>query len=369
MKGKIIVLSGLTACFLLIAAPGVLCARQDRSGGEDKPVEQVRKNIQVLKGLPASQLNPVMDDMATSLGVRCGHCHSGEGREMQFERDDKPAKRTARKMIQMVMNLNSNSFGGRSAITCYTCHRGSTEPASMMPLPQPPVREEREKPEETSALPDPDHVVAMLENALGGADALKKITSRVTKGVTVGPGGPESPFELLQARPEKMVSRVTAREGMEFVRGFDGTTAWMSSPRGIRVLPPAAANEFKKEAALFPVDRLKQLSATLHVTDKDTVNGSAAYVLASPAGDHITERYYIDTATGLLLRREIVTETMIGDIPEQEDYADYRAVDGVKVPFEIRTAAADPRDNSVRRVSSVEQNVSIDDKKFEQPKN
>src|SRR5213594_4367860 len=41
----------------------------------EKTVEQTRKNIQVLKGLPESQLFLVMNFVATSLGVQCNFCH------------------------------------------------------------------------------------------------------------------------------------------------------------------------------------------------------------------------------------------------------------------------------------------------------
>lgn len=367
MMARFSVLTTFTIVALLAAAPCYSFQKSEGSPPGEKTVEQVRKNIQVLKGLPASRLNLVMDDIATSLGVRCGFCHSGEGRELQFEKDDKAEKRTARKMIQMVMNLNENSFGGREVITCFTCHHGSTEPASMMPLPQPPVRPAPEQSETEPNLPDPGRVVSMLETALGGSDALNKITSRLTKGVAIDAEGNESPYELLQAAPDKMLSSVTMREGMTFAHGFNGSAGWMSSPRGTRELPSSAADELRRDASLSPLTRLKQLSATLHVVDKDTVDGSTAYILASPAGDHLTERYYIDTASGLLLRREVVTETMIGNIPEQEDYSDYRSVDGVKIPFAIRLSAVDPRDNSLHRISSVEQNVTLDPKKFDPP--
>src|ERR1700752_2858726 len=63
-------------------------------GGGDKPAEQVYKNIQVFKGLPASQLLGAMNFMAGSLGVGCNHCHIVN----QFAKDDKPTKQTARKM-------------------------------------------------------------------------------------------------------------------------------------------------------------------------------------------------------------------------------------------------------------------------------
>src|ERR1044072_7811039 len=93
---------------------------------EDKPVEQVQKNIQVLKGLPSSQLLPVMHFMRTSLGVRCDYCHVAENGK--YWMDDKPAKQTARRMLRMVFEINKETFGGQPVVTCNTCHRGSTKP-------------------------------------------------------------------------------------------------------------------------------------------------------------------------------------------------------------------------------------------------
>ena len=45
----------------------------------EKTVEQTQKNIQVLNGLPASQLVPVMNYMGSSLGVKCTFCHVKNG--------------------------------------------------------------------------------------------------------------------------------------------------------------------------------------------------------------------------------------------------------------------------------------------------
>src|SRR6185295_10625307 len=96
---------------------------------EDKPVEQVQKNIQVLTGMPSSQLLPVMHFMRTSLGVRCDYCHVAENGK--YWMDDKPAKQTARRMLRMVFEINKANFGGQSVVTCNTCHRGSTRPVGV----------------------------------------------------------------------------------------------------------------------------------------------------------------------------------------------------------------------------------------------
>ena len=335
---------------------------------QEKTVEQVKKNIQVLKGLPASQLNLVMDYFASSLGVRCNHCHVVDSTGWYMEKDDKSEKRTARKMIQMVMDLNSTKFGGREAVTCYTCHRGAVEPSKLIPLPQPPAKPEQEESESATSYPDVEQVLSKCENALGGRDVLEKIHSRLLKGVAVDMQGKESPIEIAQQSPDKYVVTVTGRGGMMMARGFDGTHAWVSSPRGVRELPPDESENMKRESAMFPLWQMRSLAGTLHVTGVDTVNGSAAFILAAPVSEHGTLRYYIDTTSGLLLRRAIITSTMIGNIPEQVDYSDYRDVDGVKIPYTVRIAAVDPRDCSTHHFSTIEQNVTFDENKFTLPK-
>ena len=90
-----------------------------QSSQQEKTAEQVRKNIQVLKGLPDSQLFPVMNFIGDSLGVHCDYCHVSQGtdpatgREIWlYERDDKATKARAREMMRMVLEINKTTFGG-----------------------------------------------------------------------------------------------------------------------------------------------------------------------------------------------------------------------------------------------------------------
>src|SRR4029078_9736000 len=104
-----------------------------------------RPKPQVLQALPESQLFPWMTLLADSLGVRCYYCHVQATPDFTrtpsnlggwvWDSDDKPQKRTARQMMQMVVDLNAGHFKGESRITCYTCHRGSPRPARTLPLP------------------------------------------------------------------------------------------------------------------------------------------------------------------------------------------------------------------------------------------
>jgi hypothetical protein len=93
-----------------------------------KPAEEVYKNIQIMKGVPAPRLRTVMMNLTKWLGVECAHCHVMG----QFEKDDKPAKQTARNMFLMVRSIGQN-FPGSNPVTCWTCHRGAAKPQSLPP--------------------------------------------------------------------------------------------------------------------------------------------------------------------------------------------------------------------------------------------
>lgn len=111
--------------------------RKAIAGQEDKPAEEVFKNIQMLKGMPAGRLLRVMElGYARSLGVNCTHCHVPG----QWEKEDKPTKQIARDMAAMAANINNeqlkkikNLKSAEPVINCTTCHRGQTKPALNLP--------------------------------------------------------------------------------------------------------------------------------------------------------------------------------------------------------------------------------------------
>ncbi|MEW6129885.1 MAG: c-type cytochrome [Acidobacteriota bacterium] len=91
------------------------------SGQDDKKAEEVYKNIQILKGIPASRVMGAMGFFARSLGVKCDHCHV----QGQNEKDEKPAKLAARKMYALVRFAQEK--GAKNA-SCFMCHAGQVKP-------------------------------------------------------------------------------------------------------------------------------------------------------------------------------------------------------------------------------------------------
>src|SRR5207248_4145202 len=115
----------------------------EQPGPQEKTVEQTRKNIKVLTGMPDSQLIPVMNFFATSMGRRCNFCHVNNQGQWDYASDAKPEKNTAREMIKMVLDINKTTARlNLDAASCYTCHRGRNTPQSLpslpLPLPSPP---------------------------------------------------------------------------------------------------------------------------------------------------------------------------------------------------------------------------------------
>ena len=127
---------GTTVACLLAAA-----IANGQAGGQARPqapseerelrAEDVYKNIQVMKGLPADLMVPSMQFMEIALGVHCVYCHDADAAKRDL--DTKPTKNVARAMIRMVNDINKNTFNGKDVVTCYTCHRGSTNPVVVLP--------------------------------------------------------------------------------------------------------------------------------------------------------------------------------------------------------------------------------------------
>src|SRR5262245_27029652 len=180
----------LSASVAMLFVAALLLAGVSRLGGQNaaatpatdvaKTAEQVFKNIQVMKGTPADQLQPAMQFISNSLGVECEYCHVRD----QFDKDDKKAKQTARSMIQMQMAINRDHFKGEREVTCNSCHHGAERPAAIPIIAdEEPKRPEAPRPEAGQpALPTADQVIDKYVQAVGGAEALQKISSRVEKG-------------------------------------------------------------------------------------------------------------------------------------------------------------------------------------------
>ena len=335
--------------FVLTLSAGISQAQQT--------AEQRFKNIRIFKNLPATQLDPTMAFISGSLGVRCSYCHVPN----QFDKDDKPTKLAARRMIQMVFDINKGSFNGEGAVSCYTCHRGKPAPVSV-----PAVGQNLWEPGPTSAtsetLPTVKQILDRYVQATGGAEALTKITTRIARGSRIGADGVLVPEEVWQKAPDKLLT-VTSYPQVVFSNGFNGTVAWGHSSReGATPLPDQLLAQIKRDAVFYKELKTEQLYSSLTLLGKTSVRDADTYVVQAKPVDGPVEKLFFDVKTGLLVRRYTESDTALGKLPLQTDYEDFRDVDGVKQPFLIHWSF--PGRVWGRKIEEIKQNAPLDDAKF-----
>jgi len=196
--------------------------------------------------------------------------------------------------------------------------------------------------------------------------AIDKMKTRVMKGTYAGFNGTAIPFEADLTAPDKFYVNVTTPQGT-IERGFDGKMAWQKSPRGVDELGEPVLGDMKSIFLFFRNINLKEQFTRLRAGRKDKIGDRDVVVLNGAITDNRHEQLFFDAETGLLLRRISLTTTMIGVIPEQIDFEDYRDVDGVKLPFTIKVSSVEPGLVSTRQFTEIKLNVPVDDSKFKMP--
>lgn len=324
----------------------------------EKTAEQAFKNIQALKGAPAEQLIPAMQFISASLGVECEFCHV----EGKFDADDKPAKQTARRMIAMTIAINKDNFNSRREVTCNTCHRGSPNPAGTPAIEGPEPKQPKSA--ENATYPSADEILEKYVAALGGRDAIHKISTRVAKG-SIEAGGHNSEIELFMKAPDKRMSIMRTPRG-ESITAFDGKEGWLGNTgRPPRVMNPTESDAAHLDAEFYFATRIKEIFSRLRVSHPEKVEDHPAWVVTGIREGRPPVRLYFDQASGLLVRLVRYSDNPLGRMPTQIDYADYRETDGVKIPF--RWTLARPNGRFTIQLESVQQNTAVDDAKFTKP--
>ena len=363
------------------------------------------KNIQVLKEVPADQLDLLMRYFTAATGFQCQTCHARDQATGVFRyEEDTRAKSTARNMIRMVQNVNANRDQFGVTINCGTCHQGRNRPAGL----QPAVMMTAEQlaalaaaPPPAGAVPPPasaappagaapppgaagqpgtgrgnagppiDEVLNKYLDALGGRPSLEKLQSRVTTGTFVTRGNVSVPFTI-EEKGSKYRETAQLASGAQII-GFDGQAGWLLAGANAAI-----------DLAGFPLKLLTRLAElTRPLTFKDryqNLQSTTARLTLSPGATpidtnmiqgvpspNVTERFYFDAGSGLLVRRQITTRTPLnGSLLETFDYSMYRAVNGVMMAHTIKRNNWASLDTFT--ITDIKTNIAIDDSRFMKPK-
>ena len=365
---------GTTAVSLLCAA---LAGGQTAPAQAPPMAEEVFKNLQVLKGIPVNQFMETMGFFSAALGADCTYCHVQEsGGSWEKYADDNAHKRTARRMVLMMSAINRDNFGGRRVVTCYTCHRGGNRPKVTPSLAALYGASPPEEPDDViAAVPAPGAPSAGLVldkyiQALGGAARLANLTSFVAKGTYEEYADrTKRPVEVFARAPGQRATIVHAPDG-DSSTVYDGRAAWIAAPITARPVPVLALAGGDLDAARLDAElsfpaRIKQTLSGWRVGFPATIDGRDVNVVQGTTAGRAPATFYFDAESGLLVRLVRYADSPVGRIPMQTDYADYREVAGVKMPFRWTATWLDGR--STIELSEVRANAPIAPATFGRP--
>jgi outer membrane lipoprotein-sorting protein len=219
-----------------------------------------------------------------------------------------------------------------------------------------------------AAAPSVDQILDHYVKAVGGKDAIEKVTSRAMKGTLENSDdGSTSPAQVFAKAPNKYLAIVELGEAGQMQECFNGDVGWGKDPdSGLHDMSKADAASARRDYDFYRETRLKDLFPKMAYAGKSKVDDRDAYIVEASTADGATEKLYFDVESGLLVRRDFERVTIDdGIVLFEMDYDDYKDVDGLKLPSTIRRKTPDYA--LTYRFSEIQLNVPIDDAKFNKP--
>jgi len=335
--------------------------------------ENVFKNIQVLKGIPADEFMDTMGMFASSLLFDCTGCHV---QEILTNRDafavSTPRIQRARQMVVMVNTINRNFFGGQPRVTCFTCHRGADSPEVIPDLALQYGDIPDENPNAMRIFPDArlsaDKIFGRYIEALGGNNRVSGLTSFVATGTYAGFNTSDAkvPIEIYAKAPDQRMQLVRTFEG-DAIKTYDGRSAWAAE--GWRQIPLMTFTGGNLTGARF--EAIMSFPAGIQKAYAQwqampvAIDGRNVQVLQGTNTGELPVNLYFDEESGLLVRTLRWSRTVVGTIPTQTDYSDYRDVGGIKMPFHMLVTWTNGQ--NMIDLTEVRPNVAIEAARFATP--
>lgn len=219
-----------------------------------------------------------------------------------------------------------------------------------------------------------DDIIEKHLTAVGGRAALGKVTTRRSTGtmtITTPGGDLTGPLEIDLKAPNKArvsiqldMTPLGSPDKMNIEQKFDGTGGVMlNSMQGDTQITGEQLDNMRNN--LFPTSLLSYKAAgfTMEVLPKEQVNGKSVLVLrAKPKAGSVTKLYF-DPDTYMLVRSAAsINMGEMGQVEQVSDFSDYRAVDGIKIAFQVVSTNADQ--SRTIKLTKVEHNVVLADSLF-----
>lgn len=214
-------------------------------------------------------------------------------------------------------------------------------------------------------------ILGAVRQALGGTrfNDVRDYVLRASLTLTTPQGEFSLSSESTVSVEGKLLEKVTTPMG-EVVQGFDGQTAWMKTPQGVRDVPPQMRSEM--EAALFRntvllLRNLERPDYTVQWLGTEESQGKKVEVVAvSDPSRKLQLRLYVDSETNLLMKKTYVGGFMGAPGELEEIYSDWRDVGGLKLPFVV-TLWQGGQKRGEQKVTEIRINPGVEDAAYRKP--
>jgi hypothetical protein len=219
-------------------------------------------------------------------------------------------------------------------------------------------------------VPTADDILNRYIEAVGGAQRLAALTSYTGSGHYDGFDSYHGKVTVdVYAKATGERSVVAHTQNGDSVTTYDARHAWIMGPDKpvsvLELVPGGDLDGVKLDSALAFPGKLKQILTDVRTGFPATlIDDRPVDVIQGMVGGSRVKLFF-DKKTGLLARMFRYSNTIVGPVPVEVDYSDYRDVAGVKLPFQWRNTWTDGQ--STYALDEVKPNVAIDPAKFAKP--
>jgi hypothetical protein len=207
-----------------------------------------------------------------------------------------------------------------------------------------------------------DQILDKYLAALGGRDAVAGVRSRMMTGTVTTRARQAVPFTVQEKTGGAFRSDAVISASLTVTKAFDGKAGWIVSGKDTADYTGVELGVVSRAGELGLALEVKSLLSRMTVGRYEKIDGQDVVSVNGRSNPNVAESLYFDRASGLLVRRVARLSTVMGQIPVQLDFADYRAVQGVKVPHHVRQTTWDAV--MTAKFTAVTVNAPIDDARF-----
>jgi zinc protease len=222
-----------------------------------------------------------------------------------------------------------------------------------------------------------DDLVEKHIAALGGREAFSRLNSRLVLGaiIVTTPGGDvKGSLETYNKAPNKsrrLIKMDLSSFGMgEMVmdQRFDGNVGYVvDTMNGNRELSGKQLEDARSDYFPSTFLKYKELEIKMELGDTEKVGDREAKILIMTSKSGTPMKFFLDPET-LMATKMVATVNVPqlgGDIEQTTEFSDYREVDGVKIPFEVKVT--NTAQSITIKFTKVEHNKDLDDSMFSKP--